>query len=213
MPRSVFVAGCVRASPAARPVISACAAETVTPSLSLPNSRSDRPPRSSSLLASDSGTHISARVCQKGANRKPRRHHADDDVRLAIERDRATDDGRVAGEPALPQRMAQHHDAIAAGLVVALHERRGRRAVGRPADRRDRPRPAARSRAPAAPLRRAWRPTPAPRSIARTTARCGGSRDSRPATRGHSPSDRAAPRPDDRSSCKATVEAGPHRQR
>ena len=48
------------------------------------------------------------------------------------------------------------------------------------------------SRALAARRRRASRPTPAPRSDARTSGRCGGSRGSRRATPGHSPSGRAA---------------------
>ena len=71
MPRRVFVSGCASSRREARPLISACACRTVTPSLSRPKSRSDRPDRSSSLLASESGTHISARVCQNGANRNP----------------------------------------------------------------------------------------------------------------------------------------------
>jgi hypothetical protein len=41
-----------------------------------------------------------------------RRGDADDDVRVSVQADHATDDGRVGREAARPQPVAQHHDAV-----------------------------------------------------------------------------------------------------
>jgi len=71
------------------------------------------------LAAADRLAHLANRgIRADGIDRaEARRHHADDGVRSAVHRDRAPDDSPVAREPPLPQRMAQDHDARAAGLV------------------------------------------------------------------------------------------------
>ena len=51
------------------------------------------------------------------------RQHADDRVVVAVQRDRAPHDGRVAAELADPEAMAEHDDAIVAGTVFAGRER------------------------------------------------------------------------------------------
>ena len=44
-------------------------------------------------------------------------------VRLAVERDRAADDQRIRRESPLPQRMAEHDDAVAARSIFVVEER------------------------------------------------------------------------------------------
>ena len=70
MSRRAFVCGNARASDAAIALISAWAWVSVTPAFRRAKTRSERPDRSVERAASDSGTHISARVCQNGAKRK-----------------------------------------------------------------------------------------------------------------------------------------------
>jgi hypothetical protein len=56
-------------------------------------------------------------LVEVGGQREARRHHADHLVGHAVELDAAPDQGGVAGEAALPQRVAQHHDVRPAGAV------------------------------------------------------------------------------------------------
>ena len=60
---------------------------------------------------------------------EPRRQHADDLERTAVERDRTADHRRVGAEAMPPQRVAQQHDAMAAdgfllGAKIAAERRR-----------------------------------------------------------------------------------------
>jgi hypothetical protein len=50
-------------------------------------------------------------------------HHADDGVGAPVGDHRAPEHRRVAGESALPERVAQHHHGVAAGLVLVAAER------------------------------------------------------------------------------------------
>jgi len=63
-----------------------------------------------------------------------RRHHADDLVRHSVERKRPPDRLRIATQPAEPEPMAQHHDAIAPRRLLLREE-------GAPQRRRDAERP------------------------------------------------------------------------
>ena len=65
----VLVDGCSRSSRDAMAVISCCACASETPGRSRPNTRSERPSRSSRRAVSASGAQSSARVCQNGAKR------------------------------------------------------------------------------------------------------------------------------------------------
>ena len=46
------------------------------------------------------------------------RQHADHLVRLVVEQQRAAEHRPVAAEIQLPRRVAEHHDAIGAGLIL-----------------------------------------------------------------------------------------------
>src|SRR5262245_66636055 len=48
---------------------------------------------------------------------KPRRHDADNRIRITVERDVASERIRVGAETSLPQAMAQNHDAWRSGAV------------------------------------------------------------------------------------------------
>ena len=52
-------------------------------------------------------------------------HHAGDQEILVVQADVLADDGGVGGEAAAPQAVAEHHFALAAGLIFALPESRG----------------------------------------------------------------------------------------
>ena len=49
-----------------------------------------------------------------------RGHYTGDQKILVVEPDVLADDGRVGGEAAAPQAVAEHHFALPAGLVFAL---------------------------------------------------------------------------------------------
>ena len=51
------------------------------------------------------------------------RHHANHLRRTTIHRNRLPDDRRVRAEPPRPQRMTQHHDVVAAWLILVRDER------------------------------------------------------------------------------------------
>jgi hypothetical protein len=51
-----------------------------------------------------------------------RRHHADDFVGLAVERDPAADDRGVTGKVTGPEAVGEHRDAASAGLVLVVAE-------------------------------------------------------------------------------------------
>src|SRR5215207_6124887 len=51
------------------------------------------------------------------------RHHADDRVRLAVERERPPDDPGVRAEAPLPERVAQQDNLVRAGPVLLGGER------------------------------------------------------------------------------------------
>jgi hypothetical protein len=77
------------------------------------------------------------RECQRTPQLRPApveravgRHDADHGVRIPVEQDRAADDGRIAPELLLPERMADHDDAIASGRVFAGGERPSRCRLG-----------------------------------------------------------------------------------
>jgi hypothetical protein len=59
-----------------------------------------------------------------------RRHHADDDEGLAVERDRLAEGPAVAAEPALPQPPRQEHRARGVAAVVVGRERAAERGLG-----------------------------------------------------------------------------------
>ena len=46
------------------------------------------------------------------------RHHAGDRVRLAIERERASEGFGIAAKVSLPEGMAHHNHAVAGGLIA-----------------------------------------------------------------------------------------------
>lgn len=64
------------------------------------------------------------RIAERG------RHHAGDRVGLAVERDRAADDGWIGAEPPHPEAVAQNRDARAAELIVAPREGAAERGTG-----------------------------------------------------------------------------------
>jgi hypothetical protein len=51
-------------------------------------------------------------------NLEPFRHHADDGVRIATHIDGALDDAGIGVEPALPERIRQHGEAVAGRVLV-----------------------------------------------------------------------------------------------
>ena len=51
-----------------------------------------------------------------------RRHDADDEIRIVVERDASTDDGGIAAESAVPERVAQDHDSRSAVAIVGCRE-------------------------------------------------------------------------------------------
>ncbi len=53
-----------------------------------------------------------------GREAKPRRHHADDDVRAAFHHDRAADDAAIAREQPLPDAIPEHDDFVATRAIV-----------------------------------------------------------------------------------------------
>ena len=62
-------------------------------------------------------------VAAAGGELERRRHDADHRVGAPVQRDLASDDVRIAAEPARPQAVAEHRDAVAARLVLMGKER------------------------------------------------------------------------------------------
>ena len=69
--------------------------------------------------------HLREAAIERGALR----HHADDGVRLAIERERSPDDAGVGAERRRPQLVAQHDDVLFARFVLVGRERTAERGL------------------------------------------------------------------------------------
>ncbi len=65
-----------------------------------------------------------------GRHRKGGRHHTDDGVRLAVERERAADGVGRAAEMALPESGAEHHDMAAPRRVLFREEHAAEKRLG-----------------------------------------------------------------------------------
>ena len=154
MPRPVFDPGYARSSSAAMRGHLGLSLSHADAVLQSPEqSKRSAGPIVAVAPASDSGTHISARVCQNGAKRNPGGMTPTTTYGSPIELDGAADDCRIATEPALPQPVAQHDDPLAAGLVVARRRTCGRASGGTP-------RRSKRSRRTCSPLTRSGRSPP-----------------------------------------------------